>query len=348
MISSPNGESFRGRGFKRRRVDGQALKNSPAHPNQEQLRHSCLRALERLKPAQIAKATETFLLRTEDPKSLSFLGELLGADLADWTCPRCSNVNFHWRTHCNMRKCQAPRQSFIHPQHPPHPQDWHHQNGMNPHHGMTPHPPNMDPYHHHAPAFSRQPFPQPPPHTHSAHPEPPMPMAKKKGPESRYNLPGKPWDCPECGNSNYGFRKVCNMRKCGESRPPLDWRCEKCKKPNFHYRTNCRECSNVHLKTMEEDSNSTSAPEETTAVANVNLNKKEATTEETAEEEGSQTIAIAVTTNANEIHELETTPEEKTDLKDEPETSTPLGDSAIINLTDGMKNNTLTSQEEEN
>lgn len=27
----------------------------------------------------------------------------------DWTCPQCGNVNFAFRTTCNMRKCATPK-----------------------------------------------------------------------------------------------------------------------------------------------------------------------------------------------------------------------------------------------
>jgi len=27
----------------------------------------------------------------------------------DWTCPKCSNVNFSFRTVCNMRSCNTPK-----------------------------------------------------------------------------------------------------------------------------------------------------------------------------------------------------------------------------------------------
>lgn len=30
----------------------------------------------------------------------------------DWTCPQCGNVNFAFRTNCNLRKCNAPKPSY--------------------------------------------------------------------------------------------------------------------------------------------------------------------------------------------------------------------------------------------
>merc|ERR1719397_1768610 len=63
--------------------------------------------------------------------------------------------------------------------------------------------------------------------------------------EERYNLPGKNWRCPECQNQNYHFRDVCNIRKCGAKRPPLDYLCAECSQPNFFYRETCTRCGTV-------------------------------------------------------------------------------------------------------
>ncbi|XP_074295676.1 ranBP2-type zinc finger protein At1g67325-like isoform X1 [Silene latifolia] len=63
------------------------------------------------------------------------------------------------------------------------------------------------------------------------------------------------WACPSCGNVNFSFRTVCNMRKCGtpkpasqvaksdrNSRPNMpdgSWKCEQCGNINFPFRTKC-------------------------------------------------------------------------------------------------------------
>lgn len=47
------------------------------------------------------------------------------------------------------------------------------------------------------------------------------------------------WTCPQCGNLNYSDRAVCNMRKCGASRPAQDWICHACGNSNYADREFC-------------------------------------------------------------------------------------------------------------
>jgi hypothetical protein len=36
-----------------------------------------------------------------------------GLHEGDWICPKCDNVNFAFRTTCNIKKCGAPRPSTV-------------------------------------------------------------------------------------------------------------------------------------------------------------------------------------------------------------------------------------------
>lgn len=36
-----------------------------------------------------------------------------GLHEGDWICPKCDNVNFAFRTTCNIKKCGAPRPSSV-------------------------------------------------------------------------------------------------------------------------------------------------------------------------------------------------------------------------------------------
>ncbi|AQK51260.1 RanBP2-type zinc finger protein [Zea mays] len=65
------------------------------------------------------------------------------------------------------------------------------------------------------------------------------------------------WECPNCHNINFGFRTVCNMRKCNTPRPENQgskpdglrgskpktpegsWKCEQCNNINYPFRTKC-------------------------------------------------------------------------------------------------------------
>ncbi|GFP88388.1 ranbp2-type zinc finger protein at1g67325 [Phtheirospermum japonicum] len=68
---------------------------------------------------------------------------------------------------------------------------------------------------------------------------------------------GNDWACPKCGNVNFSFRTLCNMRKCNtpkpgppqggkpcknSSKPDMkegSWKCEKCNNINYPFRTKC-------------------------------------------------------------------------------------------------------------
>ncbi|KAL0385346.1 UNVERIFIED_CONTAM: RanBP2-type zinc finger protein [Sesamum radiatum] len=61
------------------------------------------------------------------------------------------------------------------------------------------------------------------------------------------------WSCPKCGNVNFSFRTVCNMRKCNTPKPGPQgaksgknsnmpegsWKCDKCNNINYPFRTKC-------------------------------------------------------------------------------------------------------------
>ncbi|CAI9281250.1 unnamed protein product [Lactuca saligna] len=63
------------------------------------------------------------------------------------------------------------------------------------------------------------------------------------------------WVCPNCGNVNFSFRTVCNMRKCNTPKPGSQasksgknfkgdmpdgsWKCDHCNNINYPFRTKC-------------------------------------------------------------------------------------------------------------
>lgn len=77
-------------------------------------------------------------------------------------------------------------------------------------------------------------------------------MSQKKGAD---NTRDNDWACPKCGNINFSFRTVCNMRKCNTPKPGSQgskndksskqktpegsWKCEKCNNINYPFRTKC-------------------------------------------------------------------------------------------------------------
>ncbi|KAL4346711.1 hypothetical protein GQ457_17G000770 [Hibiscus cannabinus] len=233
----------------------------------------------------------------------------------DWTCPSCGNVNFSFRTTCNMRNCTQPRpadhnsKSAAKPlQHPP--------NYSSPapyvgpgapssmYLGVPPYgsslfngssiPPYDVPFSGGSayPYGSRLPGGSPFQPLHMSGP-PPYSSGSMIGNGGMYGMPplmdryglslpmGPPpmgprpgffsddksqkkgadatrdndWTCPKCGNINFSFRTVCNMRKCNtpkpgpqaaksdknskQKMPEGSWKCEKCSNINYPFRTKC-------------------------------------------------------------------------------------------------------------
>ncbi|CAI9299894.1 unnamed protein product [Lactuca saligna] len=220
----------------------------------------------------------------------------------DWTCPSCGNVNFSFRTTCNMRNCTQPR-----------PADHNSKSAGKPmqtpqgyssatagpyvgsgapssmYIGVQPYGSSLSmlPYDVHVPSTYHynygtrlsggSPFrPLPPPYSGGSiiggmYGVPPMmdrylplghnaAMGPRPGfyPEEKAKKDGKSdndWVCPDCGNVNFSFRTVCNMRKCSTPKPGSQasksgknskgdmpdgsWKCDKCNNINYPFRTKC-------------------------------------------------------------------------------------------------------------
>ncbi|XP_024992060.1 ranBP2-type zinc finger protein At1g67325 isoform X2 [Cynara cardunculus var. scolymus] len=231
----------------------------------------------------------------------------------DWTCPSCGNVNFSFRTTCNMRNCTQPRPADHNSKSAPKPMQtpqayssaapyvgpgapssmyigvppygsslfngssmppydvpfsggsaYHYNYGSRisggspyrPLHlsapppysggsmigGMYGVPPLMDRYGLALPMGHNAMGPRP-----GFYPEEKVP--KKDGKSDN------DWKCPKCGNVNFSFRTVCNMRKCNTPKPGAQaakpgksskpdmpdgsWKCDKCNNINYPFRTKC-------------------------------------------------------------------------------------------------------------
>ncbi|WVZ08506.1 hypothetical protein V8G54_021852 [Vigna mungo] len=233
----------------------------------------------------------------------------------DWTCPSCGNVNFSFRTTCNMRNCTQPRPadhnsksaakplqapqgyssaapylgsnapSSIYLSVPPY--------GSSLFNGSSVPPYDVpfsggSAYHYNYGSRLSAGSPYRPLHLSGPAPYTGGPVMGNGGiygmPQllDRYGLgvpigpgtmgarPGffhddksqkkdttrdNDWTCPKCGNVNFSFRTVCNMRKCNTPKPGSQasksdknskqkmpegsWKCEKCNNINYPFRTKC-------------------------------------------------------------------------------------------------------------
>jgi len=161
-----------------------------------------------------------------------------GAKLPNWICSACGNTNFGDRRVCNMRKCGAPRSSGPTMR----PTDKAVASGMP---GMlfgaiqawpmmtTPSVLGVGGYN----AAGRRILVKVGPYTKQSS------SASKTDPAERAAKDGD-WICEECQNMNYADRGFCNMRKCGAPRPIGDWTCAACGNMNYSDRVNCnmRKC----------------------------------------------------------------------------------------------------------
>ncbi|XP_010556138.1 PREDICTED: ranBP2-type zinc finger protein At1g67325-like isoform X3 [Tarenaya hassleriana] len=94
------------------------------------------------------------------------------------------------------------------------------------------------------------------------------------------------WTCPNCGNVNFSFRTVCNMRKCSTPKPESQaeitdkifkqkvpegsWKCDKCGNLNYPFRTMCnRQNCGADKPVVDDDKSPSPAPEENNQQKNV-------------------------------------------------------------------------------
>lgn len=255
----------------------------------------------------------------------------------DWTCPSCGNVNFSFRTTCNMRNCTQPRpadhNSKSAPRSMPTPQGYSSSSpyagsgapssmymGVPPYGSSLFNGTSMPPYDVPLPGGSAYHYnygnrlpggnPYRPLHLSGTPPYSGGPMIGNGGiygvPQlmDRYGLglpmgqtamgprPGffpeetpqkkdgtreNDWKCPNCGNVNFSFRTVCNMRKCNTPKPGSQagksgkssktdmpegsWKCDKCNNINYPFRTKCNR-QNCGADKPLESQNSPSEEEE--------------------------------------------------------------------------------------
>ncbi|XP_077216513.1 ranBP2-type zinc finger protein At1g67325-like isoform X2 [Tasmannia lanceolata] len=235
----------------------------------------------------------------------------------DWTCPSCGNVNFSFRTTCNMRNCTQSRPADHFSKSAAKPQVPQSYSSSAAYLGSgTPSSMYLSAPPYGSSLFNRSPL--PPPYDlpfsggtgyhydygsrlsvgspygplHMSGPSP-YSSGSMLGAGGMYGIPplmdryglGLPmgqaamgarpgvfmdenhqkkaagrdsdWTCPNCGNLNFSFRTVCNMRKCNTPKPGTQapksenskgskpkmpegsWKCEQCNNINYPFRTKC-------------------------------------------------------------------------------------------------------------
>eukprot|EP00397_Hematodinium_sp_SG-2012_P022362 GEMP01023163.1.p1 GENE.GEMP01023163.1~~GEMP01023163.1.p1 ORF type:complete len:497 (+),score=101.39 GEMP01023163.1:167-1657(+) len=170
------------------------------------------------------------------------------AQLPMWVCLECGNENYDTRTVCNRRTCRVVRPGF---------EDVNVQNNTGT--PATPDPENNwicltcsnDNYGTRTVCNRRTCGLPRPGFEHMALAPAPKAM---QGVRANSNA-GDDWECPQCGNQNFGGRMVCNMRKCGAPRPDsgANWDCPWCGNDNFPNRSVCnsRKCDKARPKSLE-------------------------------------------------------------------------------------------------
>ncbi|CAJ2668088.1 unnamed protein product [Trifolium pratense] len=99
--------------------------------------------------------------------------------------------------------------------------------------------------------------------------------SQKKGADSTRD---NDWACPKCGNVNFSFRTVCNMRKCNTPKPGSQasksdknskqkmpegsWKCEKCNNINYPFRTKCNRQNCGADKPADSEKSPSSSPDQ--------------------------------------------------------------------------------------
>ncbi|KAI3744709.1 hypothetical protein L1987_57800 [Smallanthus sonchifolius] len=255
----------------------------------------------------------------------------------DWTCPSCGNVNFSFRTTCNMRNCTQPRpadhNSKSAPRQMPTPQGYSSSSpytgsgapasmyvGVPPYGASLFNATSMPPYDVPLSGGSAYPYnynnrlaggsPYQPLQLSGTPPYSGGPIIGNGGiyglpqlmdqfglrlpmgqtamgprpgffpeetPHKKDGTRENDWECPKCGNVNFSFRTVCNMRKCNTPKPGSQpaksskssktdmpegsWKCDKCNNINYPFRTKCNRQNCGADKPPSESQNSPSEEE---------------------------------------------------------------------------------------